>query len=183
MIMQNFMHIFNAYTSQTWINMLCKDITGQIIKDAYGVSNDMAIGLYADAAWKMASTGDFTPENFYNGSMLFVGNGTTAPTEDDYKLESLIEYSAEGLHMESISLAYNENAGHYKTNRIMTVVLKNKSNTNITVSEMGWFIAVPKQMDINADSEYYRLLLAREVFEQVIIKPGEVRAFTMSIEM
>lgn len=183
MIMPNFMHIFNAYTSQTWINMLCKDITGQIIKDAYGVSNNMAIGLYADAAWKMASTGDFTPENFYNGSMLFVGNGTTAPTEDDYNLESLIEYSAEGLHMESISLAYNENAGHYKTNRIMTVVLKNKSNTNITVSEIGWFLSVPKEYGAEEGSNYFRVMMAREVFEPVTIKQGEVRAFTMSIEM
>lgn len=183
MIMPNFIHVFNAYTSQNWINILCKDITGQIAKSAYESDNYTAIGEYANASWKMASTGDFTPENFYNGSMLFVGNGTTAPTTDDYTLESLIEYSAEGLHMESKSLAYNENVEHYKTNRIMTVVLKNKSNTNITVSEIGWFLAVPKFYGTEEGSDYFRIMMAREVFEPVTIKPGEVRAFTMAIEM
>ena len=183
MIMPNFIHVFNAYTSQSWINMICKDITGKIEKRSYDSGNSTSIGRYADAAWKMAATGDYTPETFYNGSMIFVGNGTTAPTVDDYKLESLIEYSATGLHMESKALAYNENADHYKTNRIMTVVLNNKSESDITVSEMGWFIAVPKYIDIEASSEYHRLMLAREVFEPVTIKPGEVRAFTMSIEM
>lgn len=80
-------------------------------------------------------------------------------------------------------MAYNENAGHYKTNRIMTVVLKNKSNTNITVSEIGWFLAVPKEYGAEEGSNYFRVMMAREVFEPAPIKIGEVRAFTMSIEM
>lgn len=183
MIMPNFIHVFNAYTSQNWINLVYKNITGKIEKTAYDSGNSNAIGRYADAAWKMAETGDYTPETFYNGSMIFVGGGTTEPTVDDYKLESLIEYSVTGLHTEAKALAYNENADHYKINRIMTVVLNNKSESDITVSEMGWFIAVPKNIDIDAGSEYHRMMLAREVFEPVTIKPGEVRAFTMSIEM
>lgn len=185
MIMPNFLHVFNAYTSQSYINIIYKGITGDIQKVAQASPYNNAAGVFADSLWRLAPTGDFTTDTFYYGSMVFVGNGTTAPTIDDYNLESLIGYSAKGLHMESTSLAYNENTDHYKINRIMTVVLRNKSENDINVSEMGWFIAVPTPDDNSSEENrnYYRMMLAREVFEPVTIKPGEVRAFTMSIEM
>lgn len=185
MITPNFLHVFNAYTSESNMNMIYRGITGDIQKVIRTSPYNNESGVYVGSLWRLAPTGDFTPDTFYYGSMVFVGNGTTAPTIDDYNLESLIGYSADGLHMESTSLAYNENTDHYKINRIMTVVLKNKSENDINVSEMGWFIAVPTP-DNNASEqtgEYYRMMLAREVFEPVKIKPGEVRAFTMSIEM
>lgn len=183
MIMPNYLHVFNAYTSQGYMNMIYKGITGDTKKVIHNSNYNNAIGVFGDSLWRLAPTGDFTPDNFYYGSMIFIGNGTTAPTIDDYKLESLIEYSATGLHMESTALAYNENVDHYKINRIMTVVLRNKSENDITVSEMGWFIAVPVDNETTQSGEYHRMMIARETFEPVTIKPGEVRTFTMSIEM
>lgn len=180
MIMPNFMQVLNAYTSQMYMRMIYKGITGDIQKVEHTTNRNNSIAVFAESLLRLASTGDFTPENFYNGSMLFVGNGTTAPTSDDYKLESPCVYSDSGLHVVSITQAYKE---EYKTNRVVTITVKNNSTEDINVSEMGWFIAVPVDNSIEQTGEYYRMMLAREVFEPVTIKPGEVRAFTMSVEM
>lgn len=180
MIMPNFIQVFNAYTSQYYMKMIYKDMTGNTQKVTHTSNYNNAITVFADSLWRLAPTGDFTLDNFYYGSMIFVGSGTTAPTSDDYKLESPCAYSDSGLHVVSIAQAYKE---EYKTNRVVTVTVKNNSTEDITVSEMGWFIAVPVDASIEQTGEYYRMMLAREVFEPVIIKPGEVRAFPMSIEM
>lgn len=180
MIMPNFMQVFNAYTSQYYMRMIYKGITGDIQNIGHTTGFSDAIAVFTESLFRLAPTGDFTIDNFYYGNMIFVGSGTTAPTIDDYKLESPCVYSDSGLHVISITQAYKK---EYKTNRVVTVTVKNNSTEDITVSEMGWFIAVPVDSDIKQTGEYYRMMLAREVFEPVTIKPGEVRAFTMSIEM
>lgn len=180
MIMPNFMQVFNAYTSQIQMKMIYKGITGDIQKVKRTLGYNNAMEVFAQCLWRLAPTGDFTLDNFYYGSMIFVGSGTTAPTSDDYKLESPCVYSDSGLHVVNIAQAYKE---EYKTNRVVTITVRNNSLEDITVSEMGWFIAASVDNSIDQTGEYYRMMLAREVFEPVTIKPGEVRAFTMSIEM
>lgn len=181
MIMPNFMQLLNVFTSTGWIATVFKDITGAVQKLDKETGNSIWINTYLNQIYTNAPLGDYSIDTFYNGCYIFLGSGTTEPTKDDYTLEAPYAYSADGLHVVSIIESYKEN---YKTNRVFTITVKNNSNEDITVSEIGWFLAWCTDGTTGATpSAYFKNLMAREVFEPVTIKQGEVRAFPMSIEM
>lgn len=181
MIMPNFMQLQNAFTSSGWATTVFKDITGTVQKLDKEIGNSTWLNAYLNQLFNIAPLGDYSLETFYNGNYVFLGGGTTAPTKDDCNLENPYDYSDSGLHVVSITHSYKP---EYKTNRVYTITVKNNSNEDITVSEIGWFLAWCTDGTTGATpSAYFKNLMAREVFEPVTIKPGEVRAFPMSIEM
>lgn len=181
MIMPNFMQLQNVFTYSGRAKTVFKDITGAVQKLDKEINNSGWISTYANQLFNISTLGDYSLETFYNGNYVFLGGGTTEPTKDDYTLESPYTYSDSGLHVVSITHSYKP---EYKTNRVYTITVKNNSNEDITVSEIGWFLAWCTDGTTEATpSAYFKNLMAREVFEMVTIKPGEVRAFPMSIEM
>lgn len=180
MIMPNFMQLLNAFLSREWVTTTFKDINGEIKTVDNNVGNSSWIDAYLNQIYANAPLGDYSIDTFYNGSYIFLGSGTTEPAKDDYTLEAPYAYSEGGLHVVSIIESYKEN---YNTNRVYTITVRNNSAEDITVSEMGWFCAMSFDGGTQSGSNYYRVMLAREVIEPVTIHPGEVRAFTMSIEM
>lgn len=181
MIMPNFMQLLNAFLSRGWVTTTFKDINGEIKTVDNNVGNSVWIDAYLNQIYANAPLGDYSIDTFYNGSYIFLGSGTTEPAKDDYTLEAPYAYSEGGLHVVSIIESYKEN---YNTNRVFTITVKNNSNEDITVSEIGWFLAWCTDGTTGATpSAYFKNLMAREVIEPVTIHPGEVRAFTMSIEM
>lgn len=181
MIMPNFMQLQNVFISSGWATTVFKDITGTVQKLDKEIGNSTWLNTYLNQLFNIAPLGDYSLETFYNGNYVFLGGGTTAPTKDDCNLENPYDYSDSGLHVVSITHSYKP---EYKTNRVYTITVKNNSNEDITVSEIGWFLAWCTDGTTGATpSAYFKNLMAREVFEPVTIKPGEVRAFPMSIEM
>lgn len=181
MIMPNFIQLLNVFISKNWATAIFKDITGKIQKIDKDVGNNLWVDTYLNEMYENATLGDYSIDTFYNGSYIFLGSGTTVPTKDDYTLEVPYTYASDGLHVVSMAKSYKET---YTTNRVYTITVKNNSNEDITVSEIGWFLAWCTDGTTGATpSAYFKNLMAREVFEPVTIKTGEVRAFTMSIEM
>lgn len=180
MIMPNFMQSQNIFVDNMNMVGVLKKIDGSIEKINSGSGNINYYEQYLRQLFNITPLGDYSLETFYAGNYVFLGSGTTEPTEDDYTLESPYAYSDSGLHVTSITQAYKPD---YKTNRVYTITVRNNSAEDITVSEMGWFCAMSFNGGTHSDSDYYRVMLARDVIEPVTIKPGEVRAFPMSIEM
>jgi hypothetical protein len=181
MIMPNFIQLLNVFISTGWVAAIFKDITGKIQRIDKEVGNSLWVNTYLNEIYENATLGDYSIDTFYNGSYIFLGSGTTVPTKDDYTLEVPYTYASDGLHVVSMAKSYKET---YTTNRVYTITVKNNSNEDITVSEIGWFLAWCTDGTTGATpSAYFKNLMAREVFEPVTIKPGETRAFTMSIEM
>lgn len=180
MIMPNFMQSQNIFVDNMNMVGVLKKIDGSIEKINSGSGNINYYEQYLRQIFNITPLGDYSLETFYAGNYVFLGSGTTESTADDYTLESPYAYSDSGLHVISITQAYKP---EYKTNRVYTITVRNNSAEDITVSEMGWFCAMSFNGGTQSDSDYYRVMLARDVIESATIKPGEVRAFPMSIEM
>lgn len=180
MIMPNFMQTQNIYLNNSEILGILKKIDGSTKKVNENVQNSAWHADYLNQVFAITPLGDYSLETFYNGNYVFLGGGTTEPAEDDYTLESPYTYSDSELHVVNIAQAYKPD---YKTNRVYTITVRNNSADDITVSEMGWFCAMSFYGALLPDGQYDRVMLAREIIEPVTIHPGEVRAFTMSIEM
>ena len=107
------------------------------------------------------------------GAGMFLGIGNTPATQDDYKLDNILEFSNDGLTVVSEILNHmvDENTLY---NYVLTV--KNNSMDAISISESG--LIVRSGYDMPAPITF---LVARDTFEPVILQPGETRPFTMTI--
>ena len=108
--------------------------------------------------------------DYSNGSFgccLLVGAGTTPPTIDDYKLDSLVSNYTVLAQTHITFSKYSANAF------IITRTIQNPSSTEpLTIKEVGLF---------GGDGEKL-YMIAREVLDEpVILQPGEKHAFTMTI--
>ena len=108
-----------------------------------------------------------------NQTFVYVGSGKTEPTYDDFNLESAISLSKLKVKSHSISKPCD-----FKSLCNITVVFENISDEDIEVSEIGWF---SKCCNGGCDTIVWTLL-ARDVFDTITIKPGEVRSFVMTIK-
>ena len=179
MIMPNFIQLLNVFISTGRVMTIFKDITGKIQTIDKSVGNSAWINAYLNAIYENSPLGDYSIDTFYNGSYIFLGSGMTAPTKDNYTLEAPYTYASDGLHVVSMAKSYKET---YTTNRVYTITVKNNSNEDITISEIGWFLAWCTDGTTGSTlSAYFRNLMAREVFEPVTLQPGETRPFTMTI--
>ena len=105
------------------------------------------------------------------GIALYLGKGTTKPTENDYTLEDPISVSDL-----PITIGHVDMQTAIDKFMIVSITVENVTAENITVSEMGLFAAAHY-------SGNTVLMIAREVLDSpVIIEPGVARTFTMTIK-
>jgi hypothetical protein len=119
----------------------------------------------------------------YDRGIIDVGNGTTAPTVDDYCMES-----------ENTTLTYISDSRDvpiktdYEKDYIYscTTTYKNNTSNPITITELGLYrtssgntASVP--IEESAPISTFGVLIAREVIDPVIINPNETKTFTMVI--
>lgn len=112
-------------------------------------------------------------ENTYtlNHATIVVGNGTTAPTEEDYYLESPITSGLSVTGLTGGSVRDNENK-HIGSKIVYT--LQNNSSSDITISELGLIQALATTVVSNTPSNPYWFLMDRTVLSTPItIPPGE----------
>nr|DAM10745.1 MAG TPA: Intracellular proteinase inhibitor [Caudoviricetes sp.] len=120
--------------------------------------------LFVSTSLRSLTTGE--------GTGMFLGTGNTPATQDDYKLENMIEFANDGLTVLSETLNHMVDDNTFY-NYVLTV--KNNSTEAITISESG-MISKVNSFDINET-----FLWARDTFEPVTLEPGETRPFSMTI--
>lgn len=100
---------------------------------------------------------------------LYLGADGTAATPDDYTLGSV--YDVDVLYPVSISIKpmYLDGDSDYKYT--ITETFENISDETVEINEIGLFT---KRAGV--------FMWARETFETIKMKPGEIRAFTMTLE-
>ena len=103
------------------------------------------------------------------GCCLLVGAGTTPPTIDDYKLDSLVSNYTVVAQTHKTFSGYNANAF------IITRTIQNTSSAEpLTRNDVVLFVGDGNQL----------YMIAREVLDEpVVLQPGEKHAFTMTIAL
>lgn len=108
------------------------------------------------------------PEYWANGFTLFVGSGTTAPTTQDYKLQTPLT-----LDVVSASCIPQENE---KVSVIRT--FQNNTGADVTVNEVGCYL-FKHYNDITPV-----VMIGRKVLDSGIVIPaGDIYTFTYIIDM
>lgn len=110
------------------------------------------------------------PSLFYihNGGAtrtLRIGTGTTEPTVSDYKLEQMIDLDAKSA---SLTTYRTYDSGY----EIITAVFLNETDADWIITEVGEFVSI---------STSEAILLAREVFDPVTVKPGQTFSVSMKL--
>lgn len=107
------------------------------------------------------------------GTYVQVGTGTTAPTEDDYDLETLNT----DIVCDSIISAFTSN----KT-KTYTATLSNPTANDIQVTEIGLFVVASICTDSSSSTSNRQILLDRTVLSTPISIPaGESKSITYEI--
>lgn len=106
------------------------------------------------------------------------GGGT--PSQDDYCLSNPIEFSDTGL---SIIKSYCELMPDKNTIYLHTRFVKNNSDAPISISESGLFTCTRLTGFYSSPESNTVFLWAKNTFEPVIIQPGEIKGFNMSIQI
>lgn len=108
----------------------------------------------------------------YNNSRyartLRIGSGTTEPTHNDYELESMIEVAPRNI-------TTTRSGGYQTSYDILTAIFINETDSDWTVTEVGQYLATS-----NSDASA-AILLAREVFDPVTVKPGQTFSVSMKL--
>lgn len=101
------------------------------------------------------------------GCYLLIGAGTTPPTIDDYKLDSLVSNYTVLAQTHTVFEQYGSSVF------IITRTIQNPSSAEpLTIKEVGLFGGSGRQL----------YMIAREVLDEpVILQPGEKHSFTMTI--
>lgn len=113
-----------------------------------------------------AATNSDSYNRYHTTKTIRIGTGNTEPTFDDYKLEQMLD-------IEPVNIMMTGNNNSDETYCILTAVFNNNTDSDWTVSEIGLIAGI-----INGT---HSALFAREVFEPVIVKPGQV--FSGSIKL
>lgn len=134
---------------------------------------------------KTPITLDFYGSNKGISGMIVLGSGDTPPTKEDYKLDSWIPTTDLRMETASISLpisTLDENTTPPDRIGTFLTTFRNVSLTNITVKEVG--LVIPYSSIKDNDTVFAsKVLLVRDVLESpVIIKPGEVYTFSLTIK-
>lgn len=179
MLTKNFKMIFNAYTKGMSWNF------GNLI---YSNNNYNIVNTEGKSLRELSAEGISLPsgslyfQNFLGspsndnkeamskstgaGAMILFGTGTTPPSVDDFKLDSIIE------NIEIINTNIAGNSDIWLCSR----TIRNNNNDVVRISEVGLYSA-PANYNYN-----FRYLLAREVLQEpVVMQPGEVYTFTFTI--
>ncbi len=110
----------------------------------------------------------------YNGFVLFVGDGTTEPTETDYQLANAVE-----LDVASASCVHNANGKTY-----VARTFTNNTGSDVTIKELGCYLfaaSVPPTTE--PLSQFPIVMIGRTVLDTpVTIANGDSQTFTYVIE-
>ena len=126
--------------------------------------------------WKSAinslSTIDTIPTN--SRGYILLGTGTTAPTADDYCLESQI---TENLSCDSVSVSRTT------TTKTYTATFSNSGTSDMTVTEIGYALRMCYYIRSSSDTyKYDNFLMDRTVLDTpVTIPAGESRTVTYEL--
>lgn len=99
---------------------------------------------------------------------MYWGLELPPPTYGDFKIEAPVESSGYSNNSYSISADCQQ---------VLTQSYTNKSSEDIIVTELGFFVS-----DDNANENYAKVLLTRNVISPVTIKPNETKTFTIKID-
>lgn len=189
MITKNFARFLNGYTSfydrRYNFNTILQNIKGedQVINvqnkdDSYANTPQ----LYSSALFHRLGFTSLEDKNTaYTDCKtgMFFGNGTAPTTTDDYKLGSMLDYSAEALTLVSQTVT---NITDKNTPYIYTYTIRNNGAENITISESALISRIFDLSKSTSAADYIiDFLWARDTFDPVTLQPGDTRAFTMTI--
>ena len=173
MVLKNFMHI------------ICSNINGKnkfVVKNVKGMSftidsdgsDNFGTYVLQDV---FALNSNYTTDLSGiggTGGCLYVGSGSASVTQNDYKLESIIPVSKLKIINEII-----QRQKDYDSLVTMYLTVKNITEENISVSEIGYFYS---RWISNNPYSSDQVMMIRQVFDTITIKPGEVYTFTLNIE-
>lgn len=189
MVTKNFARFLNGYTSfydrRYNFNTILQNIKGedqvinvQDMDDSYANTPQ----VYSSALFHRLGLASLEDKGTnYNGCKtgMFFGNGTTPATTNDYKLDSMLDYSVGALTLVSQTVT---NVTDKDTPYIYTYTIRNNGAEDITISESALISRIfDNSKSSSAPDFIVYFLWARDTFEPVTLQPGETRAFTMTI--
>ena len=105
--------------------------------------------------------------------LMYIGNGTTQPTKDDYTMEScLTDYERTGLIVTS-----NQNSG------IIQVILTVKPTNDIQMSEIGIFTTPYSSNSASRNTKAYFVMVCHDVFTPVTLPANKTVTITYTINL
>ena len=191
MLLNNFKLLFQFYPDSKFINVLGEEVnkgnilTGQVDTDRcnghcnyasnllYNYNSTMGTNNYINEQISYSWGGvtgnriDSSTYGRYNGFVLFVGSGDTAPTPDDYKLENAVELKV-----------LTASCIHYENGRtIVSREFFNNTDEDVTIKELGCYIFA------NMHPNQPLVMIGRKVLPQpVVIPQGQQYTFTYTID-
>lgn len=152
MVTNNYYAMLNATRLNKTVH--CKNVNGQdtTLGQSYSTSYDVSV------ANKQSSLDD-NPVTAPSYS-IFVGSGNTPTTLDTYKLDNEVALLASDVTISVSSISNAAKSGLFVLSRLFT----NTGDSQVSISE-----AVLTMNSKNGNN----VVLAREVFEPVILNPGE----------
>lgn len=129
---------------------------------------------YLQSMWCCArnALGTINRTGTMGNGYLMLGTGTTAPTEDDYRLESPITTN---LSCDSVSVSRTSLTKTY------TATFTNSGSSDITVTEVGFIVYILYNYT-NTDERSDHFLMDRTVLDTPITIPaGESRTVTYEL--
>lgn len=152
MVTNNYYAMLNATRLNKTVH--CKTVNGQdsTLGHSYSTSYDVSV---ANKQSSLVANGVTAPS--YS---IFVGSGNTPTTLDTYKLDNEVALLASDVTISVSSISNAAKSGLFVLSRLFT----NTGDSQVSISE-----AVLTMNSKNGNN----VVLAREVFEPVILNPGE----------
>lgn len=152
MVTNNYYAMLNATRLNKTVH--CKTVNGQdsTLGQSYSTSYDVSV---ANKQSSLVDNGVTAPS--YS---IFVGSGNTPTTLDTYKLDNEVALLASDVTISVSSISNATKSGLFVLSRLFT----NTGDSQVSISE-----AVLTMNSKNGNN----VVLAREVFEPVILNPGE----------
>lgn len=150
------------------------DGTRKVIEGKMGMNQGTFTPTYTSGLFHDTNLRSTSMDSNTTGTGMFLGKGTTPPTSDDYKLEDIIEYSDTGMSVISTALS---SAPDDDTLLSYTFTVKNNGSDPVTIGEIGMI------SNTNLYNNRVIFLWARDTIEPVVMQPGEIRAFNLTVRL
>lgn len=132
----------------------------------------------APRATNLISDEDGTVTKNNAGLFMLAGTGSTPPTKEDTKLAALA-----ALTPQSLTAVSNVTAGKISTSCVVTETFGNFTEAPITITELGVYVCLSSSETSGATYKTGYALLARELLaEPVVIEPGALHTFQMTLD-
>ena len=163
MLTKNFFAFLVATGSRLKVSNVAKDITG-VAQGAFASSSTNIYAQYFASLHEMVKT---------ESSGVWIGNGKTPPTPDDYKLENRITAGFSFTNQSNKAVSVDEDGIHISA----TYGVTNTGTEPLEISEIG---LVSYHSTGSSNSAYF--MVERTVLETpIVIPPNETRQITYTI--